>query len=65
MEEPLIHTAKGNLLISSLRHGVEWKYTEDQQVTFIESYYLDDELVKQSSHVYILTGATALGEANI
>lgn len=63
--EPLMHTTKGNLLVSSLKQKVEWKYTEGQQVIFIESYYLDDELVKQSSHVYILTGApSASGEAN-
>ena len=62
---PLIHTIKGNLLVDTLKHVVEWKHTEDQ-VVFIESYFLADELVKQSSHVYLLTGpAPAKGEAAI
>jgi hypothetical protein len=65
LPKPLIFTTKGNVLVDTLRHEVEWKH-KDEQIIFIESYYLGSELVKQSSHVYILTGTTPpTGVANI
>ena len=62
--EPLIYTTQGNLSIDSLRHEVEWKLSPEQ-IIFIESYFLGDELVKQSSHVRVLTGVASVGEATI
>ena len=64
MDEPLIHTTHGNLPVDSLRHHVEWKVSPEQ-IIFIESYFLDDEVVKQSSHVKVLTGVASVGEAAI
>ena len=62
MSEPLIWTSKGNLPVDTLKHAVEWRVTSEQ-IVFIESYTLDGEVVKQSSHIHILTGAQAIGEA--
>lgn len=64
MTEPLIYTTKGNLPVAALTHAVEWRVTPEQ-IIFIESYLLGDEVVKQSSHVHILTGAQSIGEASI
>ena len=61
---PLIYTTKGNVPLDTLTHHVEWKQSPNQ-IVFIESYKLDGEIVKQSSHVCVLTGATAIGESNI
>ena len=36
-----------------------------EQIVFIETYKLGDEVVKQSSHVKLLIGAAAVGEASI
>ena len=63
-DKPLIFTTKGNLPESSLKHEVEWRVTPEQ-ITFIETYKLGDEVVKQSSHVKLLIGAAAVGEASI
>ena len=61
---PLIFTTKGNLPVSSLTHEIEWKITSSQ-IVFIETYKLDGEIVKQSSHVNILEGVSMQGSANI
>lgn len=61
--EPLIWTTKGNIPAASLQHCVEWRVTPEQ-IIFIESYMLGDELVKQSSHVHVLTGVECVGEAS-
>ena len=61
---PLIHTTHGNLPVDSLRHEVEWKLSPEQ-IIFVESYFLGDEMVKQSSHVRVLTGVESAGEASI
>jgi len=61
MTEPLIFTTKGNLPISSLTHEVEWRI-EPERVVFIETYKLDGEIVKQSSHIKILSGVAALSD---
>ena len=59
---PLIWTIKGNIPIQSLKHEVSWTLSEEN-IIFTESYSLDGEIVKQSSHVCILKGAEAIGEA--
>lgn len=64
IETPLIWTSKGNLPVSDLTHGVEWQVTPEQ-IIFIERYLLDGQIVKQSSHVHILAGVQAIGEASI
>lgn len=64
IEIPLIWTSRGNLALAVLTHTVEWIVTAEQ-IIFIERYLLGSEVVKQSSHVHILTGAQALGEASI
>ena len=61
---PLINTTHGNLPVDSLRHDVEWKLSPEQ-IIFVESYFLGDEMVKQSSHVRVLTGVASVGEAAI
>ncbi len=50
-EEPLIWTIKGNVPISSLEYRTAWVDDEDYML-FTESYLLDEEVVKSSSHVY-------------
>ena len=59
---PLIYTTKGNLPVADLEHRIEWRVTPEN-IIFIESYLLAGELVKQSSHVHILVGAAAIGDA--
>jgi len=53
--EPLIYTIKGNLPIKDLVYSHSWENT-DSYIKFIETYTLDDEIVKQSAHVYIKQG---------
>ena len=60
---PLIWTSHGNQPLARLQHVVEWQVTPGQ-IIFVESYLLDGEVVKRSSHVHVLAGATALGEAS-
>ena len=54
-ETPLIYTTKGNIPIDSLRFETIWDITEDY-IKFVERYYLDTEIVKESAHVYDLKG---------
>ena len=61
---PLIHTTKGNISVDMLRHDVEWKISPER-IIFIESYFLGDEMVKQSSHVHVLFGVESVGVASI
>lgn len=62
-EEPLVWTSKGNLPLSSLTHQTAW----DVQPTYYKfmERYLDatGEVVKESAHVYIVEGVSALAEA--
>ena len=63
MNEPLSWTTKGNIPVSGLKHSVEWTI-DDTKIVFVETYSQGDEIVKQSSHVKILTGVespTAVG----
>lgn len=64
MTQPLIFTTRGNLPIADLTHEVEWRVSADQ-VIFVERYKLDGDVVKESTHVKLLTGASVLGEAAI
>lgn len=50
-EEPLIWTNKGNIPIASLEYKTTWIDHEDYML-FTESYLLNTEVVKSSSHVY-------------
>lgn len=50
-ETPLIWTSKGNLPIDDLTYSYEWEDKPDY-IKFTETYKLDDEIVKQSSHIY-------------
>lgn len=50
-ETPLIWTSKGNLPIDDLQYSYQWEDTPDF-IKFTETYALDDEVVKQSSHIY-------------
>lgn len=53
-ETPLIYTTKGNLSVDSLVYQQEWDINE-KRICFKELYYLDDELVKENTHVKVLT----------
>lgn len=62
--QPLIATTKGNIPMAGLRHETLWKITPDN-ILFKEMYFLGDEMVKESSHLCVLTGAASVGEASI
>lgn len=62
MDQPLIYTTKGNVPVSDLEHSVEWQVSPEQ-IIFVESYRLDGEVVKQSSHIKVLIGVAMTGEA--
>ena len=62
MTEPLIYTSKGNLPLASLRYDPEWRELPSQ-VQFIERYWLGDELVKENTHIKLLSGVAAEGSA--
>ena len=55
---PLIYTKLGNLPIASLRYHHAWA-EDDVAITFIEEYYLENELVKRSSHAKLKKGLDA------
>ncbi len=62
-DEPLIYTIKGNLPVSSLRHETAW-HDDAECTVFRETYYLGDEVVKQSVHVMRKVGlATSIQQA--
>jgi hypothetical protein len=60
-DEPLIWTTKGNLPVSQLRYETAWQDSPDC-VVFRETYYLGDEVVKQSVHVLKRQGQAAQSE---
>lgn len=64
IEKPLIYTTLGHLAIDQLTHDVEWTIAPEQ-IIFVETYRLDGVVVKQSSHVKVLTGSVSAGEASI
>jgi hypothetical protein len=59
--EPLIWTSKGNIPIEGLEYLTEWQDMEDQ-VRFVETYKLNDEVVKRSVHVMIKEGLSLFQE---
>lgn len=59
--DPLIWTSKGNIPIKGLEYLTEWQDMEDQ-VRFIETYKLNDEVVKRSVHVMIKEGLALFQE---
>lgn len=62
MDEPLIHTSKGNLPLSTLRY--EHKREDvPGNVVLVEEYFLGDESVKRSVHVCPLVGICMEGVA--
>ena len=58
MSEPLIYTSRGNLPISSLDYETRWEDMPDY-IKFVEVYRLDDEVVRESAHVYSKRGLLA------
>lgn len=56
---PLIFTTEGNLPVSELELKVDWDITEES-VVFTESYFLNNELVRQSKHVKLLKTSSEL-----
>jgi hypothetical protein len=50
MDEPLIHTTHGNVPVASLEYSTAWEDTPEY-IKFTETYRLDGEIVRQSSHV--------------
>ena len=62
VEEPLIHTCKGNLPIASLRLETAWDITQDY-IKFVERYVDEGgEVVRESAHVYSFMGVAGLGQ---
>ncbi len=51
-EIPLIYTTKGNLPVADLEYSTAWEITDDY-IKFIETHKLGEEIVKQSSHLYL------------
>lgn len=63
-EVPLIWTSKGNLPVDILKHTTRWE--EDETIIrFTETYFLDGEIVKSSSHIYVKQGINSLLQNNI
>jgi len=58
-EAPLLHTSEGNIPLDSVRHAPAWEVTPEY-IKFYDRYFLGDKLVKQSVHVYIPQGVSAL-----
>jgi hypothetical protein len=61
-EIPLIWTTKGNLPIADLEYKTEW-FDHPEYMTFSEKYFLGEELVKSSVHVYSKIGMALGGVA--
>jgi hypothetical protein len=63
-EEPLIFTSKGNMLVSDLEYRHGW-FETDNEISFIEEYLLDGEVVKRSVHSRLKRGLDAALEQQI
>lgn len=61
MDEPLIHTSKGNLPLALLEERVVWTDNADETICANE-HWLGDECVKRSVHIYKRTGLDVLGQ---
>ena len=55
---PMIYTSRGNLPIADLTYETAWEDAPDY-LKFIERYRLDDEVVRESAHVYSKRGLFA------
>lgn len=55
METPLIYTIKGNLPEADLEYSKKWEFI-GKAIKFTETYKLNDEVVKESSHVFVWEG---------
>jgi hypothetical protein len=60
-EAPLIWTTKGNLPVESLVYETAWMDAAEF-IQFKETYTLDGEIVRESSHVYSKKPLEAVGE---
>lgn len=60
--EPLIYTVRGNLPLADLEYRTRWEDAPDY-LKFVEMYLLDGEVVRESAHVYIKSGAVMTAEA--
>lgn len=54
-EKPLIYTTKGNLFVEDLVYKHEWQ-EDANTITFVEEYYLGDELVRRNVHARLKKG---------
>jgi hypothetical protein len=59
LDNPLIHTTKGNIALGDLtyKNGFDW---QPNGVVFWEEHWLGDEIVKRSAHAYVLPVGTKL-----
>ena len=64
MSAPFTYTKNGNAPLEGLRHEVEWRIS-DEVVIFIERYFNDDDMVKESTHVKLLAGVSMDGISTI
>ena len=55
MDQPLIWTTKGNLPVADLSYAARWEFSEET-IKLIETYKLDDEVVKENAHICLLKG---------
>jgi len=60
LHQPLVWTTKGNLPGSALEYRTDW-FEDDNEITFVEQYWLDGEMVKSSTHKRLKKGVEALG----
>lgn len=51
VNEPMIWTSKGNMLVSDLTYHTMW-HDSDECTQFREVYMLGEEVVRDSTHVY-------------
>ena len=55
VEEPLIYTSKGNLPIANLQYRQGW-FESESEISFVEEYWLGEEVVKRSVHTKLKRG---------
>lgn len=61
IEVPLIYTSKGNLPVESLKERVVWVDNAEETICAHE-FWLEDECVKRSVHIYKRQGLSVLGQ---
>lgn len=60
-DTPLIWTTKGNLPVGSLEYCPTWTEAPDE-ISFVEEYRLEGEVVKRNVHVYLKKGVFSQSE---